>query len=69
MNFDRRGNFRGAVILLAQEFYRRGDFNVGLSSILYYQPHEFCMSAGVFRSNFPQQFSAGVFRSNFPPEF
>jgi hypothetical protein len=73
-----------AEILEAQQFFwrrnftRRGDFNVRLSSIIYYQAHEFCMSAANFRSNFPQkffcsnfpqQFSTDVFRNSFPQEF
>ncbi len=42
---DRSGNFKGAEILEAQKFTRRGDFNVRHSSIAYYKAHEFCMSA------------------------
>jgi hypothetical protein len=65
----------GAEILEAQQFCwrrdftRRGDFNVRLSPIVYYQAHEFYMSAAVFRRSFPQKFSAEVFRSNFPQQF
>jgi hypothetical protein len=69
----------GAEILEAQQFCwrsnftRRGDFNVLLSSIAYYQAHGFCIlqkfSAEVFRRSFLQQFSAEVFRSKFPPKF
>ncbi len=65
----------GAEILEAQQFCwrsnftRRGDFNVRLSSIVYYQAHEFCISAAVFRRSFPQQFSAEVFRRSFPQQF
>jgi hypothetical protein len=69
----------GAEILEARlfcwrsNFSRRGDFNVCLSSIVYYQAHGFCIpqkfSAGVFRRSFPQKFSATVFRNSFPPKF
>jgi hypothetical protein len=64
-----------AQILEAQQFCwrrnftRRGDFNVRLSSIVYYQVHEFYIFATVFRSNFLQEFSAEVFRSSFPQQF
>ncbi len=57
MNFDRRGNFRGAAFCWHRDFTRRGDFNVRLSSIVYCQAHGFCI---------PQKFSAIVFRRSFP---
>ncbi len=50
-------------------FTRRGDFNVRLSSIVYYQAHEFYISAEVFRRSFPQKFSAAIFRRSFPQQF
>jgi hypothetical protein len=69
----------GAEILEAQQFCwrrnftRRGDFNVHLSFIVYYQAHEFYMSAEVFRRSFPQQipqqFSTAIFRRSFPQQF
>ncbi len=65
----------GAEILEAQQFCWRGnftrcgDFKVHLSSIVYYQAHEFCISEEVFRRSFPQQFSAAVFRRSFPQKF
>ncbi len=64
----------GGEILKARQFSwrsnftRRGDFNVRLSSIVYYQADEFYISAAIFRS-FPQKFSAEVFRRSFPQQF
>jgi hypothetical protein len=60
MNFDRRGNFRGASILMAQQLYQARKFQVRLSSIVYYLAHEFCICAGVFRSKFQPEFQASV---------
>jgi hypothetical protein len=69
----------GAEILEAQQFCwrrnftRRGDFNVRLSSIVYYQAQEFYISAAIFHRSFPPQFSAGfsaaIFRRKFPQQF
>ncbi len=65
----------GAKVLEALQFCwrsnftRGGDFNVCLSSIVYYQAHGFCspqkFSAEVFRWSFPPKFSAEVFRRSF----
>jgi hypothetical protein len=74
---DRRGNFRGAVILEARKFYQARRFQrppyfyriLSGAWILYVHskfPQQF--SAAIFRSNFPQQFSAANFRSNFPQQ-
>jgi hypothetical protein len=65
----------GAEILGAWQFCwrsiftRRGDFNVCLRSIVYYQALGFFMSAAVFCISFLQQFSAEVFRRSFPQQF
>jgi hypothetical protein len=78
MSFDRRGILEAQQFCWRRDFTRRGDFNVRLSSIVYCQAHEFCISAAVFRKSFPQKFSAAifrrsfsaeVFRSKFPPKF
>ncbi len=60
---DRRRNFtRRRNVTRRRNFTRRGDFNVRHSSIAYYQAHEFCVSAAIFRSNFPPEF-------RHPPQF
>jgi hypothetical protein len=77
MNFDRRGNLRGAAILLAQRFYQTRRFRrppllyhiLSGARILHVRksfPQKF--SAEVFRSKFPQQFSAAIFRRSFPQQ-
>ncbi len=71
-NSKRAPNFSAQILTRHRNFPKRRDFNVRHSSIVrlnFYQAHKFCMSAWIFRLNFPQQFSAAIFCSNFPQQF
>jgi hypothetical protein len=61
INFDRRGNFRGAAILLFAEILPGAEISTSALVLSYI----------IMRMNFvyPQKFSAANFRLSFPPEF